>query len=59
MIVYGEKDKDLGLMSVGELRNFADNAIFPMEKAGHSCHYEHADEWHTYLYNFLLVLKQT
>ena len=59
MIVYGEKDKEVSLHSVGDLRNLADNAIFPMEKAGHSCHYERPDEWHTYLYNFLKILRKS
>ena len=53
LIVYGEKDKKIGLNSVGDLRNLADNEIFPMEKAGHSCHYEKPDQFHALLYNFL------
>jgi len=57
MIVYGEKDKEYGLVSVGDLRNLANREIFPIEKAGHSCHYEKPDEWHKLLYNFLLALK--
>ena len=54
MIVYGTKDTKLGLYSVGDLRNFANMEIFPMEKAGHACVRERPDEWHRLLYNFLM-----
>ena len=58
MIIYGEKDKRMGLESSGDLRNLANNAIFPMEKLGHSCHYEDPHAWHTYLYNYLTVMEK-
>ncbi len=58
MIVYGVKDTRLGLSSVGDLRNLADNEIFPMEKAGHACHHEQSDKFHALLYNFLIATRE-
>ena len=59
MIVYGTKDKQLGLNAVGDLRNLADREIVPIEGATHACYKDKPDEWHRILYNFLLVLKTT
>ena len=58
MIVYGTKDTKLGLSSVGDLRNLANNEIFPMEKAGHACVREKPEEWHTLLFNFLRQITE-
>lgn len=58
MIVYGTKDKTLGLTSVGHLRNMPNSEIFPMEGAGHANYEERPDEWNHLLYNFLLALKR-
>jgi len=58
MIVYGTKDKTLGLESVGNLRNMPNSEIQPMEGAGHANYQERPDEWHRLLYNFLLAVQQ-
>jgi len=58
MIVYGTKDKTLGLVSVGNLRNMPNSEIMPMEGAGHANYEERPDEWHRLLYNFLLAVEQ-
>ena len=58
MIVYGTKDVKLGLHSTNNLRNMANSEIFPMEGAGHPCFKEKPDEWHRYLYNFLLAVER-
>jgi len=57
MIVYGTKDKTLGLESVGNLRNMPNSEIMPMEGAGHANYEEKPDEWHRLLYNFLLAVE--
>lgn len=57
MIVYGTKDKTLGLTSVGHLRNMPNSEIFPMEGAGHANYEERPHEWNRLFYNFLLALK--
>jgi len=57
MIVYGTKDKTLGLESVGNLRNMPNSEIFPMEGAGHANYEERPDQWHRLLYNFLLAVE--
>jgi len=56
MIVYGTKDKTLGLESVGNLRNMPNSEIMPMENAGHANYEERPDEWHRLLYNFILAV---
>lgn len=56
MIVYGTKDKTLGLTSVGNLRNMPDSEIAPMNGAGHAGYQERPEEWHQMLYNFLLAI---
>ena len=58
MIVYGTKDKGLGLDSTGNLRNMPNNEIFPMEKAGHPSYIDKPDEWNRLLYNFLLAMEK-
>jgi len=57
MIVYGTKDKSLGLESVGSLRNMPNSEIMPMEGAGHANYQEKPNEWHRLLYNFLLAVQ--
>jgi len=56
MIVYGTKDKTLGLESVGNLRNMPNSEIMPMEDAGHANYEEKPGKWHRLLYNFLLAV---
>ena len=58
LIVYGSKDKDLGLTSVGNLRNMPNNEIIVMEGAGHANYEERPDEWNRLLYNFMLAIKR-
>ena len=58
MIVYGTKDKSLGLESVGNLRNMPNSEIMPMEGASHGDYQKRPDEWHRLLYNFLLSVQQ-
>ena len=58
MIVYGTKDTHLGLMSTNNLRNMANNEIFPMKDAKHPCYLDNPDEWHHNLYNFLLAVER-
>ncbi|ELU05157.1 hypothetical protein CAPTEDRAFT_182653 [Capitella teleta] len=53
MIVYGEKDKTLGLTSVGNLRNLPKSEIFMQTQAGHACEEEKPEEFHVFFYNFL------
>ena len=57
LIVYGSKDTQLGLESVGNLRNLLNNEIHTMENASHACYVNKPDEWHMILYNFLLSLN--
>jgi len=58
MIVYGTEDKQLGLQSVGNLRNMPNSEIMPMEGAGHANYEQKPEEWHRLLYNFLLAVEQ-
>jgi len=58
MIVYGTKDKSLGLFSTGNLRNMPNREIFPMEGAHHANYQERPDEWHRLLYNFMLAVNR-
>lgn len=58
MIVYGVNDTNLGLHSVGDLRNLKNREIIPIEKAGHACHHEQPDEWNLHLYNFLKHIEE-
>lgn len=56
MIVYGTKDKTLGLTSLGNLRNMPNSEIQAMEDAGHAGYQERPEEWHRLLYNFLVAI---
>ena len=53
MVAYGSKDKDLGLRSVGNLRNMANSEIFKMEGAGHAAYMDNQEEWSKLVYNFI------
>ena len=57
MIVYGTKDKNLGLTSLNNLRNMANEEIFPLEAAGHPAYIEKPAEWRHLVYNFMLALE--
>lgn len=58
MIVYGTLDKDLGLVSLGNLRNMRNSEIFPIEKAKHPAYLDNPEKWHMLLYNFLLAVER-
>jgi len=58
LIVYGTKDKSLGLFSTGNLRNMPNREIFPMEGAHHANYQERPEEWHRLLYNFMLAVNR-
>ena len=58
MIVYGSKDKDLGITSVGNLRNMPNSEIEEMFGAGHAGYQDRPGEWHRLLYNFLLAIDR-
>lgn len=58
MIVYGTKDTTLGPTSTNDLRNLANNEIFPMEGAKHPCYLDDPDYWHKILYNFLKSVER-
>lgn len=52
MIVYGSKDKELGLESTGNLRNMPNREIFPILGAKHACYKDDPQLFNKYLYNF-------
>jgi abhydrolase domain-containing protein 14 len=56
MIVYGTKDTQLGLLSVGNLRNMPNSEIQEMKDAKHAAYEERPAEWHRLLFNFLLAV---
>ena len=58
MIVYGTKDDKLGLHSTGDLRNMANNEIFPIQGAKHACYMNNPEEWNKLLYNFLDAVER-
>ena len=56
MIVYGGDDSVLGISSAEDLVNFANSEKFIIPQAGHQAYVEKPDEFHQYVYNFLLSI---
>ena len=57
MVVYGEKDKSLGLTSLNNLRNMKNEEHFSIADAGHPAYIDKPEEWRRLLYNFIKALE--
>ncbi|XP_068109117.1 putative protein-lysine deacylase ABHD14B isoform X2 [Hyperolius riggenbachi] len=57
LIVYGDKDEQLGEISLRNLKNLPNHKEFCMKGAGHACYLDDPDTWHCGLLEFLAGLK--
>lgn len=57
MIVFGSKDKNLGLVSTSYLRNMPYYDMFRIDDAGHACYIDKPDQFNLILHYFLRGLK--
>ncbi|NP_001079907.1 abhydrolase domain containing 14B L homeolog [Xenopus laevis] len=57
LIVYGDKDEQLGELSLRNLKNLPNHRVFCMKGAGHACYLDDPDTWHQGLMGFLSSLK--
>ena len=58
LILYGSRDKSLGVTSAKVLRNFPNHKERVIEDAGHAAYMNQPAEWHRLLYNFLQAFKK-
>ncbi|XP_068172509.1 putative protein-lysine deacylase ABHD14B [Antennarius striatus] len=56
LIVYGDKDTQLGEVSLASLSNLANHSVVVMKGAGHPCYLEDPNTWHKALTDFLNTL---
>ncbi|XP_041637242.1 protein ABHD14B [Cheilinus undulatus] len=56
LIVYGDKDSQLGEVSLCNLSNLANHSVVVMKGAGHPCYLDDPDTWHKALTDFLNTL---
>lgn len=56
LIVYGDKDSQLGEVSLRNLSNLANHSVVVMKGAGHPCYLDDPDTWHKALTDFLNTL---
>ena len=57
VIIYGERDKGLGLKSLINLKNLSNHLVIVVPDAGHAAYMDNPVLWHTVLYNFLITLS--
>ncbi|KAM4652345.1 putative protein-lysine deacylase ABHD14B isoform 1-T3 [Discoglossus pictus] len=57
LIVYGDRDEQLGEVSLKNLQNLPNHRVFCMKGAGHACYLDDPDTWHQGLLEFLSTLK--
>lgn len=58
MILYGEKDTTLGLISLSNLRTIKNSNFYQIPLAGHACYLDEPELFHYYIYNFLSTLEK-
>ncbi|XP_059925706.1 protein ABHD14B [Gadus macrocephalus] len=56
LIVYGDKDEQLGELSLGNLSQLANHKVVVMKGAGHPCYLDDPDTWHKAVVEFLHTL---
>ncbi|KAM6928385.1 putative protein-lysine deacylase ABHD14B [Xenentodon cancila] len=56
LIVYGDRDAQLGEQSLRNLSNLPNHSVLVMKGAGHPCYLDDPDTWHKALTDFLNVL---
>lgn len=56
LIVYGDQDAELGVLSLGNLSKLANHSVVVMKGAGHPCYIDDPDTWHKALTDFLKAL---
>ncbi|XP_053324879.1 putative protein-lysine deacylase ABHD14B [Spea bombifrons] len=57
LIVYGDKDEQLGEVSLRNLKNLPNHEVLCMKGAGHACYLDDPETWHNGLLQFLSNLK--
>ncbi|KAM8930351.1 putative protein-lysine deacylase ABHD14B [Pelodytes ibericus] len=57
LIVYGDKDEQLGEVSLSNLKNLPNHSVLCIKGAGHACYLDDPDAWHSGLLGFLSNLK--
>ncbi|XP_075430340.1 putative protein-lysine deacylase ABHD14B [Ascaphus truei] len=57
LIVYGDRDDQLGEVSLRNLQNLPNHSVLRMEGAGHACYLDDPETWHQGLLGFLSTLK--
>ncbi|XP_063283553.1 putative protein-lysine deacylase ABHD14B [Pelobates fuscus] len=57
LIVYGDKDEQLGEVSLRNLKNLPNHRVLCMQGAGHACYLDDPETWHKGLLDFLGNLK--
>lgn len=56
LIVYGDKDYQLGELSLSNLKHLPNHTVTVMKGAGHPCYLDDPDTWHKALLHFLETL---
>ena len=56
VILYGDRDKRLGLESLKNLSLLPNHCVVQVKDAGHAAYLNQPEVWHTVLYNFLDIL---
>lgn len=57
LIIYGEKDKNIGATALKNLKNLPKSKIEEIKDAGHACYMNKPNEFHEKLFQFLKTLK--
>uniref|UniRef100_A0A8D0F8U8 Abhydrolase domain containing 14B n=2 Tax=Strigidae TaxID=30459 RepID=A0A8D0F8U8_STROC len=57
LIVYGDKDMELGQVSLNNLRHLPEHRVLVLQDAGHACYLDKPNEWHRGLLAFLQQLE--
>ena len=58
MIVYGQDDKDLGIESLGDLRNMKNSEIFEVPDSRHATYMNKPKYFNWLMYNFMLAVQR-
>ncbi|KAM3622358.1 uncharacterized protein V6R79_023732 [Siganus canaliculatus] len=56
LIVYGDKDEQLGELSLNNLSHLANHKVVVMKGAGHACYLDDPGTWHKAVTDFLSTL---
>ena len=57
LVVFGSKDKNLGLVSLSNLRNMPNKEIWEVTGAGHPAYLDKPQDWNKLLYYYALKFK--